>query len=151
MRNSSSSFEYRGNFVKLNGRTGFTLDYNTGVLMFKNTLSAQYIVAVDYQFSDGTWLSDTTGGNPQLIKDTNNTRSADMMTTELLTYYSLGNYQITRDDGRGNFILQIKDLNNNIPSIINPGSKPVPQYPNIPNGTSNIIVDFETEFSIFLP
>jgi hypothetical protein len=143
MRNPASSFEYRGNFIKLTAGQDYTLDYNTGVLMFKNTLSAQYIVAVDYQFSDGTWLSDTTGGNPQLIKDTNNTRSANMMTTELLTYYSLGNYQITRDDGRGNFILQIKDLNNNIPSIINPGSKPVPQYPNIPNGTTNIIVDFE--------
>lgn len=143
MRNPVSSFEYRGNFVQLTAGQDYTLDYNTGVLMFKNTLSAQYVVAVDYQFSDGTWLSDTTGGNPQIIKDTNNTRSTDMMTTELFTYYSLGNYQITRDDGRGNFILQIKDLNNVTPTRINPGDKPVPVYPNVPNSENNIIVDFE--------
>lgn len=143
MRNPSSVFEYRGNFVQMTAGQDYTLDYNTGVLAFKNILSAQYIIAIDYQYSDGTWLSDTTSGNPQIIKDTNNTRSTDMMTTELFTYYSLGNYQITRDDGRGNFILQIKDLNNNIPSRINPGNKPVPQYPNIPNGTNNITVDFE--------
>ncbi|MDD5021671.1 MAG: hypothetical protein PHR82_05985 [Endomicrobiaceae bacterium] len=143
MRNPTSSFEYRGNFVQLVAGQDYTLDYNTGILMFKNVLSAQYIVAIDYQFSDGTWLSDTTGGNPQIIKDTNNTRSAEMMTTELFTYYSLGNYQITRDDGRGNFILEIKDLNNVTPTRINPGDKPVPLYPNVPNSENNIIVDFE--------
>ena len=131
MRNAS--FTYSGNFVKLVAGQDYTIDYNTGIITFKNILSKQYVVAIDYQFTDGTWLSDTTGGNPQIIKDTNNTS----VTTESLSFYSLGNYQIIRDDGRDSFILEFKDLNNTTPATIEGGTKTVPNYP------SNITVDFE--------
>ena len=130
---------YNGNFIKLTAGTDYTIDYNTGIITFKNTLSSQYVVAIDYQYTDGTWLSDETAGNPQIIKDTNNT---DALSTEVHTFYSLGNYQITKYNGRDNFILEVRDLNDTVPAIIE-GGKHVPKFPNIDGYASNIIVDYE--------
>jgi hypothetical protein len=123
---------YRGNFVLLVAGQDYTIDYNTGILSFKNTLANNYSVAVDYQFTDGSWLSDTSGGLPLVIKDANNTAG---ITTEVMTFYNLGNLKINRDNGRGNFVLEIQDLNGGIPADID--GRPVPKYP------SDIIVDFE--------
>ncbi|WP_372520857.1 hypothetical protein, partial [Candidatus Ruminimicrobiellum ovillum] len=134
-----SASPYNGNFIKLTAGTDYTIDYTTGILTFKNTLSSQYVVAIDYQYTDGTWLSDETGGNPQIIKDTNNT---DSLSKEVRTFYSLGNYQITKYNGRDNFILELRDLNDTVPREID-GGKPVPKFPNIDGYESNIIVDYE--------
>lgn len=139
MKEDPKVTKYNGKFIKLTAGTDFTIDYNTGILAFRNTLSSEYIVAIDYQYTDGTWLSDETGGNPQIIKDTNNTES---FSTEVHTFYSLGNYQITKYNGRDNFILEIRDLNDTVPSSIE-GGKKVPKFPNIDGYESNIIVDYE--------
>lgn len=128
--------KYRGNFVLLAAGQDYTIDYNTGVIVFKNQLAGNYVVALDYQYVDNTWLSPD--GRPLIIKDANNTYDpATGHSTELKTYYNLGNLKITRDNGRGNFILEIKDLNGDVPAQINPGNKPVPKYP------ATISVDFE--------
>ncbi len=145
MKENSKSSEYRGNFIKLTAGTDFIVDYTKGVITFKNTLSSEYVVAIDYQYSDGTWLSDETNKNPQIIKDTNNT---DALSTELHTFYSLGNYQITKFNGRDNFILEVRDLNDTIAQEIDnsggiPATKPVPKFPNIDGYEANIIVDYE--------
>ena len=145
MKEDSKTTKYNGNFIKLTAGTDFTIDYTTGILTFKNTLSSEYVVAIDYQYSDGTWLSDTTNGNPQIIKDVNNT---DLFSTEVHTFYSLGNYQITKYNGRDNFILEVRDLNDTVPSVIDntggtPSTKPVPKFPNIDGYDANIIVDYE--------
>ncbi len=139
MKENPQTTKYNGNFIKLTAGTDFTIDYTTGIITFKNTLSSEYVVAIDYQYTDGTWLSDETGGNPQIIKDTNNT---DALSTEVHTFYSLGNYQITKYNGRDNFILEIRDLNDTVPTIID-GGKPVPKFPNIDGYDANIIVDYE--------
>ncbi|MDD5101763.1 MAG: hypothetical protein PHH62_02120, partial [Endomicrobiaceae bacterium] len=142
MKNLSET-PYTGNFIKLVAGTDYSIDYNTGVITFKTTLSKQYVVAIDYQFSDGTWLSDSSTispGSPQVIKDVNNTTA---LSTELYTFYSLGNYQITKYNGRDNFILEVRDLNNSVPTIINPGNKSVPKYPNVEGYDANITVDFD--------
>ena len=136
----SPANEYRGNFVLLVAGQDYTIDYNTGIIMFRNQLANNYVVAVDYQYMDNTWLSSGSPapGLPLIIKDVNNT--SDPLTghtMELQTFYNLGALRIIRDNGRGNFILEIKDLNGNTPAIINPGSKPVPVYP------TTINVDFE--------
>lgn len=133
-----------GNFVLLVAGQDYTIDYTQGVLTFKNTLSNNYVAAINYQYTDDTWLSDSnpagfpTGANgaPQMIKDVNNTQYS----RELKTYYNLGNLKIIRDDGRGNFVLELKDLNGDVPAQIE-GGKPVPKYPSQSN--SNINVDFE--------
>ena len=145
MKENPKTTKYNGNFVKLTAGTDFTIDYTTGILTFKSTLSSEYVVAIDYQYTDGTWLSDETEGNPQIIKDTNN---MDSLSTEVHTFYSLGNYQITKYNGRDNFILEIRDLNDTVPTEIDNGSgtpstKPVPKFPNIDGYEANIIVDYE--------
>ncbi len=145
MKEEPKTAVYNGNFIKLTAGTDFTIDYTNGILTFKNTLSSEYVVAIDYQYTDGTWLSDETGGNPQIIKDTNN---SDSLSTEVHTFYSLGNYQISKYNGRDNFILEVRDLNDTVPSVIDnsggtPSTKPVPKFPNIDGYESNIIVDYD--------
>ena len=54
----------------------------------------------------------------------------------------MGNYQITKYNGRDNFILELRDLNDTIPSQID-GGKHVPKFPNIDGYDANITVDFE--------
>ncbi|AKL97904.1 hypothetical protein [Endomicrobium proavitum] len=139
---SPASPSYRGNFVLLVAGQDYTIDYNTGVLTFKNTLASNYVVAVDYQYTDNTWLHDDDpafASYPVVIKDVNNT---DALSQELKTFYNLGNLKIIRDDGRGNFILELKDLNGDAPSIID-GGNPVPKYPPQGGYAANINVDFE--------
>jgi hypothetical protein len=133
--NATPGFSYRGNFVLLVAGQDFTVDYNTGVLIFKNSISKGDVVAVNYDFENGTPLS----ANPLIIKDINDTQN---ITTEIKTFYNLGNLKIIRDNGRGNFLLAIKDLNGNTPSVID-GGKNVPIYPPKSGYIANIDVDFE--------
>jgi len=129
---------YGGNFVLLVAGQDYTIDYNTGILTFKNVLAANYVVAVDYQYTDNTWLRDSFGGYPAVIKDANNTNTPTLtLSTELKTFYNLGNLKIIRDNGRGNFILQIQDLNGDVPTSIDGTANPVPTYP------ASITVDFD--------
>jgi hypothetical protein len=138
------AYNFRGNFTELRQGTDYIINYNTGVISFTNSLLKSYTVAIDYQYTDGTWLSSGTGtadlAGVKVIKDANDT--ADI-TTELKTFYSFGNVKIIRDDGRGNFLLKVLDLNDAAPSVINPGGKPVPQYPPVSGGAANITVDFD--------
>ncbi|MBN1824432.1 MAG: hypothetical protein JW803_08945 [Endomicrobiales bacterium] len=121
----------------------YSVDYDKGVIAFRNRLNPSYVVAIDYQRQDGTWLRDTgTRQCPKIIKDEYNNNA---ITRELKTFYNLGNVKIIRDNGRGNFILKVIDLNNNDPSEINPGGKPVPTYP------ENMTVDFEAGIFNFEP
>jgi len=76
---------------------------------------------VNYEFENGSALRN----NSLIIKDMDNT---DAVTTELRTFYDLGNFDIIRDNGRGNFLLEIKDLNGNAPSTTE-GEKDMPAYP----------------------
>ncbi len=131
--------DYRGNFVLLVAGQDYTIDYNSGFITFKNSLVSNYVAAIDYQFTDDTWLSAGSGGNPLIFKDLNNT---DLLSTELKTFYSLGNVKIVRDNGRDNFFLEVKDLNGDTPAVIYP-NKPVPKYPNQSGYAANITVDFE--------
>ncbi|MDR3092712.1 MAG: hypothetical protein LBU33_02205 [Endomicrobium sp.] len=126
---------YRGNFVRLVAGQDYTVDYNTGVLVFKNTLASNCAVAVNYKFTDGS----TPGNGPLIIKDVNNTVA---VTTELKTFYDLGNLNIIRDNGRDNFLLEIRNLNDDIPLTIERG-KDVPAYPPKAGYGANIAVDFE--------
>ncbi|MDR1942175.1 MAG: hypothetical protein LBQ47_07595 [Endomicrobium sp.] len=132
----SPADEYRGNFVLLTPGQDYTIDYNTGIIIFKNPLLSNYVAAVNYQFTDNSQLSSL----PLIFKDLNNTSNPSTgHTTELKTFYNLGNLKIIRDNGRGNFLLQLQDLNGTVLSSTDTieGGKPVPKYP------STINVDFE--------
>ncbi|MDR2818367.1 MAG: hypothetical protein LBB37_02880 [Endomicrobium sp.] len=129
---NNTGFTYSGNFVTLVQGQDFIVDYTTGILRFRNTLSGNYVVAVSYDFTDGTSLP-----APVIIKDPDNKPN---ITTELKTVYELGNLKIARDNGRGNFLLEIKDLNDSVPSSLDDG-RPVPSYRD-----ESIKVDFENGY-----
>ena len=135
---------YTGDFDLLVPGQDYTVDYNRGIVIFRSKPELNQVIAVDYQKSDDTWLSQggTYPGTWKVLKDAANTPGT---TKELKTFYSLGNLKIIRDNGRGNFILKVQDLNANTPGTLEPGSLPVPTYP------SDITVDFDNGVFNFEP
>ena len=141
---TTSNYSYTGNFDLLVAGQDYTIDYNRGIVVFRSQVTSNYVLAIDYQREDGSYLSQS-GSNPgalKIIKDESNTAG---LSRELKTFYALGNVKIIRDNGRGNFLLRLEDLNANLPSALEPGAKPVPSYPN------NIYVDFEAGIFNFEP
>lgn len=149
---------FTGTFSPLNAGVDYTIDYNKGILTFRNSLLQQYLVAVDFIDNTGQSISVETssttttacsngaalpqGGTcfnaPRLIKTSGDvfiSTSAEVgWTRELKTYYNIGQTQIVRDNGRGNFILRVLDQNRvEVGSTLNP----VQHYP------ETINVDFE--------
>lgn len=146
---STQASTFSGNFDLLTPGQDYTVDYDRGIIVFKNTLSSNHVVAVDYQRDNGTYLSKSGSAGLKIIKDENNTPG---ISRELKTFYSLGNVKIIRDSGRGNFLLRIEDLNGGTPQTLEPGSKAVPAYPgNITVDFENGIFNFETPESNPLP
>jgi len=138
---------YTGNFDLLIPGQDYTVDYERGIIYFRKNIIANYVMAIDYQKTNGarvTRLSSLgTPGLSKIIKFDDTFLQG--FSTELKTFYSMGNLKIVRDNGRGNFILRIVDLADKTPPVILPESKPVPQYPN------NITVDFENGVFNFEP
>ena len=130
---------YRGNFVLLVAGQDYTIDYNTGIITFKIPIAGNYVIAVNYQFADGTR---PTADTAVIIKDVNNTDEGSL---ELKTFYDLGNIRINRDNGRGNFILELRDANGDIPTSLDGTANPVPVYP------ATINVDFENGIFNLVP
>ncbi len=155
-----------GAFRQMIRGVDYTVDYVRGVVQFKRQINLRDVIVADYiPKGSATPLSQTntfsldprdpntqntldqqlSGFKPILLKPDESTFFASR---ELKNYYDLGATRIVRDDGRGNFILRILDLNNLEPSVIvsstgaNP--KPVPRYP------TDIDVDFENGFVSFI-
>lgn len=117
---------YTGRFKLLSAGVDYTIDYNKGLLTFSSTRNAQDVVIVNFTNANGTTLAQNSPENPvgtggtgrlKLIKtlnDLNISQSAAASekgyNREVKTYYSIGQTQIVRDDGRGNFILQVQNL-----------------------------------------
>ncbi len=155
-----------GVFRQLVRGVDYTVDYVRGVVQFKRQINLRDIIVADYipqgqalpLSQTNTFSADPrdprligsldlqlSGYKPILLKPDESTFFAPR---ELKNYYDLGATRIVRDDGRGNFILRVLDLNNQEPSVIvsstgaNP--KPVPRYP------TDIDVDFENGFLSFI-
>ncbi|MFH0947914.1 MAG: carbohydrate binding domain-containing protein [Elusimicrobiota bacterium] len=104
----------------------YTIDYERGVIVFRKSISQNYVIAVDYEKKDGTRvINDLSVGSYKLIKD-----ETETLTQELKNYYSIGRTKIIRDDNRGNFILKVMDLSR----------KDTPEIAKYPD---NVEVDFE--------
>lgn len=135
--------DYTAKWQLLQRGVDYTVDYATGIIEFKKSITAASVLAVDYLDTAGRRLSDAVGtpGTIKLIK-TENEKSVTGAATEtanrleIKTFYNVGAQKITRDNGKGNFILQLLDANGQALSI--------PAYP---NGTltypSNIEMDFD--------
>ncbi len=145
------SSTYTGRFQLLSPGIDYVMDYSKGLVTFSRTLNNQDVVIIDYQNASGNYLArnssstldDIAGtGREKIIKSLNDIQvSPDACPTceaalkrELKTYYSIGQTNLVRDDGRGNFTLKIQDISRNeVGSRLNPPQ----QYPD------TIEVDFE--------
>lgn len=143
--NESTGTVSSDKWTRLSPGTDYTIDYVNGLISFRYALQAQWAVAVDYIDKEGRSLSgqtftSRTGGDGKLkvIKMPSDIYTSTSTETgwnrELKTVYNLGQIQIVRDDGRGNFILQVQDQQRN---EVGSGLVPVQRYPDTVN------VDFE--------
>jgi hypothetical protein len=123
----SSTFD--GNFDLLSRGVDFTVDAVRGLLIFTRPLAANTVVAVDYTQTDALPLSGFgTPGRAKLLKTPNDLALADGNESgyrrELKTFYSLGQTKIVKDDGRGNFLFDVVDVNRNPTDVtLTDGSK----------------------------
>ncbi|MBI4801623.1 MAG: hypothetical protein HY796_03770, partial [Elusimicrobia bacterium] len=156
---------YTGRFQIMNPGIDYVVDYIKGIVTFNRNLNPQDVVIIDYDnggLGTGTRLSqnsstaalDTNGLYPdyyKLIKTKNDIQISSSGETgynrELKTYYSIGQTNMVRDDGRGNFTLKVQDLNrNSIGSSLNPRQL----YPDTINvdfeqGIFNLLTPFAKE------
>jgi len=145
----------------------YTVDYVKGVIRFLRVIQLKDVMVADYTpVGETKPISETIGGDdpkvlfenkpgdllkgfkPILLKPD---ESQFFATREMKNFYFLGDKRIARDDGRGNFILKILDLNNNEPDEIvgldvssNTQTKTLPKYP------ENIDVDFDNGIFSFV-
>ncbi len=117
---------YTGRFKLLSAGVDYTIDYNKGLLTFTSARNSQDVVIVNFTNANGTTLSQNSPENPvgtdgtgrnKIIKTLNDLNINQSVASsekgynrEVKTYYSIGQTQIVRDDGRGNFILQVQNL-----------------------------------------
>ena len=99
----------------------YTVDYASGIITFRRSITPESVIAVDYRNTRGEQLSSTMGtpNTIKLIKTANDqsvvsgvgmaTETANKL--EMKTYYNIGAQKITQDNGKGNFILQLQDAN----------------------------------------
>jgi hypothetical protein len=129
-----------GNFVQLAPGTDYTVDPTSGVITFKNPIPLNSLVGIDAVGANGIRLS-STGSSPGVLKMLKFDESAlpQIPVTEDLTHYNVGATQIVRDNGQGNFTLQLRDLNNN---PIGQSLSPPVTY--LPNNVGDIIMNFQT-------
>ncbi len=140
-------------WTRLSPGTDYTIDYINAILTFRTPVQPQWAVAVDYLDASGRALSVQTStsasggtGLRKLIKAPSDVAlrpdlaSCDTCSLELgykrelKTVYNLGQPQIVRDNGQGNFVLKVFNAQRQeIGSTLNP----VQKYPDTIN------VDFE--------
>ncbi|MBI4425888.1 MAG: hypothetical protein HY554_19315, partial [Elusimicrobia bacterium] len=135
----SSSFTAK--FVQLAAGQDYTIDYVKGIVQFRIGIEPQFVLAVDYVDASGQALASQgpgATGRPKLMKTPGDVALADPAEVgylrELKTVYSLGQLQVVRDNGRGNFVLKVLDPKRN---EVGPELNPVQKYPD------TLEVDFE--------
>lgn len=105
---------YSAKFKLLQRGVDYTIDYSRGIIRFSNEQKAAGVIAVNYQNLAGKWLS-ADQNQPYIIKTENEkplVSTAEIgYQLEMKTFYSIGAQQITRDNGKGNFILVLLDAN----------------------------------------
>jgi len=139
---------YTGRFQLMSRGVDYVMDYANGILTFSSTLDSDDVVIIDFQNANSSLLSansststlDTAGnGLFKIVKAKDDifisTPAEAGYNRELKTYYSIGQTNIVRDNGTGNFSLKVQDLSHNeVGSSLNPSQT----YAN-----DDITVDFE--------
>ncbi|HUT85942.1 MAG TPA: hypothetical protein VMW66_03800 [Elusimicrobiales bacterium] len=117
------------NFKYLQRGLDYAIDYNRGTITFNRQLNSEDVVIIDFviQGTSGVKLSQNPSaasigvggtGKFKLIKTENDLPIVEALQNvelgyrrEIKTYYSIGQTQIIRDDGKGNFNLRVQDEN----------------------------------------
>jgi hypothetical protein len=86
----------------------YTIDYIKGIITFRKTIYENYVIAVDYKKSDGTWLRTSNNDEAKILKDEN-----EQLNQEMMNYYDLGRKKIVQGVEGRDFIVKILDLNRN--------------------------------------
>ena len=88
----------------------YTIDYIKGIITFRKTIYENYVIAMDYQKSDTTWLREENvpDEEPKILKDEN-----EDLDQEMMNYYDLGRKKIIQGVEGRDFIVKILDLNRN--------------------------------------
>ncbi|HAT71895.1 MAG TPA: hypothetical protein DCS63_03670 [Elusimicrobia bacterium] len=151
---------YTGRFQLLSPGIDYVMDYVKGLVTFNRTLNPQDVVLIDYQNLGGSYLAqnsspgslDTTAAHPEqpaIIKTPSDIELSSVPAVsslqvshlrELKTYYSIGQSNIVRDNGTGNFTVKVQDLNRNAVQV--PGYNPAYNNPTV-KYPDTIEVDFE--------
>ncbi|NIM03695.1 hypothetical protein GTN66_06065 [bacterium] len=88
----------------------YTIDYIKGIITFRKTIYENYVIAVDYQKSDTTWLREENvpDEEPKILKDEN-----ELLNQEMMNYYDFGRKKIIQGIEGRDFVVKILDLNRN--------------------------------------
>jgi len=153
---------YTGRFQLLSPGLDYVMDYVKGLVTFNRTLNPQDVVLIDYQDVDGLSLAKSispvnrtqTAAFPEhlaIIKTPSDIALSSVTAVsslqvshlrEMKTYYSIGQNNIVRDNGSGNFTVKVQDLNRN--NVLVRGYNPDPANVNpIIKYADTIEVDFE--------
>ncbi len=141
---------FTGVFNQLFAGQDYTINYITGVMTLRLPAQPNFVLAIDVIDASGNHVTLESSSNTirlggsglfKLIKTAGDAPiecsscTADEVgyNRELKTFYTMGQTQIVPDNGRGNFILKVLDLNrNDIGATLNP----IQHYP------ESITVDF---------
>jgi hypothetical protein len=140
-----SASTFNGDFDLLKPGQDYTVDYARGIINFRNPTAASAVIAADFTLANGARFSSLGGGGFKLIKTENDLpinplqENAELgYRRELKTFYAIGRNRIIRDNGRGNFIFRVVDLNRNDTTVlVSSAPDTALRYPD------NIEVDFE--------
>ncbi|MEW5950546.1 MAG: hypothetical protein AB1637_01485 [Elusimicrobiota bacterium] len=145
-----STVTHSGRFRLLTAGVDYVMDYVKGIIIFNTQLNSQDAVVIDFVNSNGSKLSQNSSSSSLDIAGTGRLKilktSGDIYISsvsavselgwkrELKTYYAIGQTNIVRDDGKGNFKLSVQDLNRN---EVGPSLNPPQRYPD------TVEMDFE--------
>ncbi|OIO73843.1 MAG: hypothetical protein AUJ85_07070 [Elusimicrobia bacterium CG1_02_37_114] len=130
---------YSASFKRLEPVTNYIVDYENDIIIFNMSLGENYVVAMNYERTDGKKLNELIGtGTTNYIMIKNET---DAVSTELKNYYSLSKTQIQRDNGIDNFTMYVMDSQRNRVNVVSETGVSVRYDYN--QSTGDIVVDFE--------
>ncbi len=113
----------------------YNMDRIRGIITFVNPISPDVRVAIDFTLADNTRLSSLVAGHiAVLIKD--HDPETPQVSQEIKRFYSVGDKNVVRDNGLGNFAFRV--LDKNVQTDIGNTFSPIQKYPD------TITMQFET-------
>ncbi len=132
---------YTARFKLLRRGIDYTVDYNRGILKIKYSLKENDVLAVDFQNTNGTWISSNAGAPNDDVKIVKTENDLPIISSteigyrlEIKRFYFTGQTQIVRDNGKGNFFLKLFDSNG---TYVGATASPTQVY------NEDVFVDFE--------